>query len=149
MRTLESTPIATPAGHYIYDISLTKAGRAKLEQAIEYWYNGGYAIENGWTNAYDFDSEFFLYSHASLDDWVLDLESEAASLEVHPACRFEEYGAIQDIHFVEGIDYVIEFRTLASIKRVDSTELDQLKRLTAILEETHTVFEKELNRLGW
>ena len=118
MQTLESTPIIAPEGYFVYDIRLTEAGRAKVEQAWEHWNNTTWEfIGHKWENC------------------VYDIECDAISMECEPACKIGN----EVINFVRDIDFVVEMR---------SFEAANLERLAKELNELHSILEQELNRLG-
>jgi hypothetical protein len=125
MQTLESTPIVIPEGYLIKSVRLTKAGIAKVEELR--------ANEND----FFFGDNYYLYATVRLEDWVAEIEEAAATLEMAPACQFDD---AKPIYFVEGVDYTVQMMSL---------EAYDLECLADDLNKLHEVMQEEMTRLGW
>lgn len=132
MQKLESTPIIAPEDYFVYEIKLTAAGRAKFEESFNYWYRGGYVND---TVQGSNDESTWEYASVSADGFIYDLECDAISMEMAPACRIGD----EEIFFVENVDYIVEMKSFESAN---------LERLARELNELHSIMEQELNRLG-
>jgi hypothetical protein len=119
IQTLESTPIVCPEGWFVYNIIFTEAGRAKVQREWEY-----------------LEATSWQFIGRSWEGCVDDIECDAISMEMEPACRFGK----DEIRFIRDVDFVVEMR---------SFEADRMARIAAIVEETHKTMEKEMDRLGW
>lgn len=141
MQTLAPREIIEPQGYYLKDVYLTKAGRAKAEALYEYAYRGGWASDKlgEYSNPYDpndtFEEKYYFKTPATLEQLILDIESEATGGMEHPVLEMEGYTE----NLIEGIDYVIEFISI---------EAFNLSLLADRLNELHEIMEQELNRLG-
>jgi len=139
MQTLESTPIVIPEGYLIKSVRLTKAGIAKVEEHFNYFYRGGWAVEELRADEEDFffGDNYYLYATVRLEDWVAEIEEAAAALEMAPACQFDD---AKPIYFVEGVDYTVQMMSL---------EAYDLECLADDLNKLHEVMQEEMTRLGW
>lgn len=119
IKTLESTPIVCPEGWFVYDIRLTEAGRAKVQREWEY-----------------LEATSWQFIGRSWEGCVDDIECDALSMEMEPACRFGN----EIVNFIRDVDFVVEMR---------SFEADRMARIASIIEDTHKTMQSEMNRLGW
>lgn len=138
MQTLDPRPIFEPEGWYFIGVTLTKAGRKKVQDAFEWHYRGGWAIdEDSRVLDDDFFSDKYCNEHAgcSWEDWADDIEGNATGGMYHPVYKFGD----EIVEFVENVDYVIEMQ---------SKEAFELALLAKRLNEMHEVFSAELDRIG-
>jgi hypothetical protein len=119
IQTLESTPIVCPEGWFVYNIIFTEAGRAKVQREWEY-----------------LNSTSWQFIGRSWEGCVNDIECDALSMEMEPACRFGN----EIVNFIRDVDFVVEMR---------SFEADRMARIASIIEDTHKTMQSEMNRLGW
>ena len=134
MQTLETTQIIAPEGYFVSNVKLTEAGRAKFERSFEYWYRGGYVndtTERG-------DESTWEYAKVSADEFIFDIECDATSMEMAPACRIGHCN--EEIFFIPDVDYIVEMQ---------SFEADRLARLARNLNDLHDTMQEEMTRLGW
>lgn len=133
MQTLESTRITALEGYFVSNVKLTAAGRAKFEQSFIYWYRGGYVND---VIQYNDDESTWEYPGVSVDAFIQDIECDATSMEMAPACMIGD----EEIFFVRDVDFIVEMQSFESYR---------LAKLAKELNDLHEVMEEELNRLGW
>lgn len=134
----DNKPIQQVDGWMVMHVRLTAAGRKKVEDAFDYYYYGGQAIDldgASWNDP-DFEDKYFIEPPMTVKGCISDIESEAAGSDQHPYCMIEG----EEINFVENIDYVIEMQ---------SEEAFRLGRLAESLMSMHQTMDAELNRMGW
>jgi len=126
MQKLEFTPITAPEGFFVSNVTLTKAGIAKLD-AFMY-------------DFYDYDN----WGQYAVSDAVFDTQCDAINMESEPmfVIRSERSTSYQTevLRFIRVRDYTVE---------MTSFEADKLARLAADLNSLHNTMQEEMNRLGW
>lgn len=108
MRTLETTALIAPEGYYVYNVTLTALGRAKLYKA--------------WLAAEGCPGKF--------DDYVLDIEADSVGAEMAPAVQFDDG---YEIHFIADIDYVVEYASFESFRLAKLAR--ELEEFHAVMQE--------------
>lgn len=138
MQTLESTPVIVPTGYMLWDVKLTASGREKVTAAFEYWYRGGWKLEDNPAAANDFffNDKYVIKGFGTAEDWIHDIEYDALGGESHPVCVIEG----RNVPLVQGIDYYFEFK---------SWQVWELEKIAQGLNDLHEVMETEMDRLGW
>ena len=133
MQTLDTNAVIVPEGYFLSAVTLTKAGREKVEDVFHYPYRGGWAKEQGIS---DWNSDLYFENVGSVEDWFDDIESDALAGEMHPVCKIQN----DFVKLVQGIDYFFEFK---------SWQVWELEQIAKGLNELHEVMQEEMNRLGW